>query len=92
MLVSEECMRVKAAILKEDVRLLFKTSNNTLLEKMTLVDALERLGIDHLFEDQINTTMNEIHKKEFDSCSLYDVALRFRLLRERGLWVSPGIC
>lgn len=80
----------KAKILKEDVRMLFQTFNGTLVEKMNLLDTLQRLGIDHLFEDQINTAITEIHETEFNSCSLYEVALRFRLLREHGLWVSPG--
>lgn len=91
MQISEECLRVKAAKLKEDVQMLFKTFNSTLLEKMTLVDTLQHLGIDHLFEEQINTAINEIHQNEFNSCGLYEVALHFHLLREHGLWVSPGI-
>ncbi|VAH39706.1 unnamed protein product [Triticum turgidum subsp. durum] len=89
--ISEECMRVKEAKLKEDVQILFKTFNNTPLEKMTFVDTLERLGIDHLFEEHINTAINEIHQSEFNSCSLYEVALCFRLLREHGVWVSPDV-
>lgn len=89
--ISEECMRVKAAKLKKDVQKLFKTFNSSLLEKMTLVDALQHLGIDHLFKEQINTVINEIHQSEFNSCGLYEVALHFRLLREHGLWVSPDV-
>ena len=91
MQISEESMMVKANKLKEDIHLLFKTFNNTVVEKMTLLDTLQRLGIDHLFQEQINTAMNQIHESEFNSCDLYDVSLRFRLLREHGIWVSPGI-
>uniref|UniRef100_R7WFZ2 (+)-delta-cadinene synthase isozyme C2 n=1 Tax=Aegilops tauschii TaxID=37682 RepID=R7WFZ2_AEGTA len=87
---SEDCMRVKAQKLQEDVQMLFQTFTSV-VQKMNLIDTLQRLGIDHLFEDQINTAMNEIHEKEFNSCSLYDVALRFRLLRESGLRVSPDV-
>lgn len=89
MQTSEDCMRVKAQKLQEDVQMLFQTFTSV-VQKMNLIDTLQCLGIDHLFEDQINTAMNEIHEKEFNSCSLYDVALRFRLLRESGLRVSPG--
>lgn len=85
MQISEECMHVKVAKLKEDVQMLFKTFNNT------FVDTLERLGIGHLFEEHINTAINEIHQSEFNSSGLYEVALCFRLLREHGVWVSPGI-
>ena len=91
MQISEDCMRDKADKLKEDIHLLFKTFNNTVVEKMTLLDTLQRLGIDHLFQEQINTAMNQIHESEFNSCDLYEVSLRFRLLREHGIWVSPGI-
>ncbi|BAF12017.1 Os03g0348200 [Oryza sativa Japonica Group] len=60
-------------------------------QKMNLVDTLQRLGIDHLFEEEIATTLNTIHGAEFDSPSLHDVALRFRLLRQQGLWVSSDV-
>ncbi|KAM3393486.1 hypothetical protein ACQJBY_014288 [Aegilops geniculata] len=89
--ISEECMSVKANKLKEEINLLFKSCKSTMVEKMTLLDTLQRLGIDHLFQGQINVLMNEIHKSEFKSCCLNEVALRFRLLREHGLWVSPDV-
>ncbi|XBI69442.1 hypothetical protein VPH35_064145 [Triticum aestivum] len=81
-------MRVKADKLKEDINLLF---NNTMVEQLTLLDALQRLGIDHLFQEQINTVINEIYESESNSSSLYEVALRFCLLREHGLWISPDV-
>uniref|UniRef100_A0ACD5ZP33 Uncharacterized protein n=1 Tax=Avena sativa TaxID=4498 RepID=A0ACD5ZP33_AVESA len=89
--ISKECMMVKEEKLKEDVHMLFKKFNTTMIKKLTLVDTLQRLGIDHLFEQQINIAINEIHEGEFDSCSLYDVSLHFRLLREYGLRVSPDV-
>ena len=70
--------------------MLFKTNNDTVV-KMSLVDKLQHLGIDHLFEDQIDTAMWQILKSEFSNYNLYEVALRFRLLREHGYCVSPGI-
>ncbi|XP_037475061.1 tau-cadinol synthase-like [Triticum dicoccoides] len=89
--ISEKCMRVKADKLKEDIHKLLKTSKGSVVEKMTLLDALQHLGIDHLFQEQINTVIDEIHKSEFNSDCLYEVALHFRLLREHGCWVSPDI-
>ncbi|KQJ81619.1 hypothetical protein BRADI_5g01823v3 [Brachypodium distachyon] len=89
--ISEECMKVKADKLKDDVCMLFKTFNNgTVVDKMILLDALQRLGIDHLFQEQINTAIKGIYESESNCCSLYEAALRFRLLREHGHWVSPG--
>uniref|UniRef100_A0A0E0FPG3 Terpene synthase N-terminal domain-containing protein n=2 Tax=Oryza TaxID=4527 RepID=A0A0E0FPG3_ORYNI len=43
----------------------------------------------HHFEEQINTTLRNIHSVEFYSSNLHEVALRFRLLRQQGYWVSP---
>lgn len=87
---SKQWMTLRAKKLKEDICMLFKTSNDTVV-KMSLVDKLQHLGIDHLFEDQIDTAMWQILKSEFSNYNLYEVALRFRLLREHGYCVSPGI-
>uniref|UniRef100_A0A0D9W3K1 Terpene synthase N-terminal domain-containing protein n=1 Tax=Leersia perrieri TaxID=77586 RepID=A0A0D9W3K1_9ORYZ len=87
---SEECMRQMADKLKKNVRTLFWTSNDV-VARMNLVDAIQRLGISHLFENEISSTLSDIHKNDFTSSSLQDIALRFRLLREHGLWVSPDV-
>ncbi|KAF7012904.1 hypothetical protein CFC21_027051 [Triticum aestivum] len=83
-------MKTRRDKLKKDVLLLFKTCTNN-LDRMTLVDVVQRLGIEHLFEEQTATALTDIHRSEFNSSNLHDVSLRFRLLREHGLWVSPGI-
>uniref|UniRef100_A0A0D9ZJ44 Terpene synthase N-terminal domain-containing protein n=1 Tax=Oryza glumipatula TaxID=40148 RepID=A0A0D9ZJ44_9ORYZ len=85
---SEDWMMEKADKLKQDVRILFETHNDT-AKKMHLVDAVQRLGIDHLFQDEINNAISDIKESEFTSSSLHEVALHFRLLREHGIWVSP---
>ncbi|RLM69371.1 alpha-humulene synthase-like [Panicum miliaceum] len=73
--------------LKEEVTGLFGACKNV-TEKLNLVDTLQHLGIDHLFEEPIATTLSSIHNTEFNSSSLHEVALRFRLLRQHGFWVS----
>lgn len=87
---SEEWMRERADKLKKDVAMLFQACDDV-VGKMNLVDAIQHLGINHLFEEQIDTALSDIHGSEFNSSNLHEVALRFRLLREHGLWVSPGI-
>jgi hypothetical protein len=87
---SEEWMKTRILKLKEDVDIYFKSCVNG-LEKMNLVDAVKRLGIEHLFVVPISTALCDLHRSDFISSSLHEVALRFRLLREHGLWVSPGI-
>jgi hypothetical protein len=81
----------RADELKEDVHMMFNTGNST-TERMFLVDTLQHLGIGHHFEEQIHNTLRELSQNQFaGSASLCEEALRFRLLREHGHWVSPGI-
>lgn len=87
---SEEWMRERADKLKKDVAMLFQACDDV-VGKMNLVDAIQHLGINHLFEEQIDTALCDIHGSEFNSSNLHEVALRFRLLREHGLWVPPDV-
>uniref|UniRef100_A0A0E0HCB2 Terpene synthase n=2 Tax=Oryza nivara TaxID=4536 RepID=A0A0E0HCB2_ORYNI len=87
---SKEWMMNKADKLKQAVRTLFRTCND-MVDKMHLVDAIQRLGIDHLFQEEISSTLSDINGSQFASNSLHEVALRFRLLRENGFWVSPDV-
>ncbi|KAF8645556.1 hypothetical protein HU200_066148 [Digitaria exilis] len=58
-------------------------------EKIELVDTVEHLGIRHHFEDEIADALCNIQHMELNSLNLHEVSLRFRLLREHGLCVSP---
>ncbi|KAL5214058.1 hypothetical protein ABZP36_003210, partial [Zizania latifolia] len=84
---SEQWMVERANKLKEDVRTRLQTCNDV-VERMHLVDAIQRLGIDHLFKKDLCSILSVINGSEFPSSSLHDVATRFRLLREHGFWVS----
>jgi hypothetical protein len=89
---SEEWMVKRAEKLKEDVHMMFNAGNSTSAGRMFLVDALQHLGIDHHFQEQIHITLRELSQNQLaSSASLCEEALRFRLLREHGHWVSPGI-
>ncbi|CAL4914377.1 unnamed protein product [Urochloa decumbens] len=87
--ISDEGMMERVNQLKGEVSGLFEACKNV-VEKMDLVDVLQHLGIDHHFKEQIATTLSSIHRDEFNSSSLHEVALRFRLLRQHGFWVSAG--
>ncbi|XP_037488839.1 tau-cadinol synthase-like [Triticum dicoccoides] len=87
---SEKWMSARVDKLKEDVDMLFKSCNCT-VERMTLLDTVQRLGIDHHFKKHVDTTLSQIFEDEFSSSSLHQVALRFGLLREHGLWVSSNV-
>uniref|UniRef100_A0ACD6A9N9 Uncharacterized protein n=1 Tax=Avena sativa TaxID=4498 RepID=A0ACD6A9N9_AVESA len=88
---SEESMMARADKLKEDVRMMFSTASST-TRRLILLDTLQHLGIDHHFEEQIHDTLRQISQNQLtSSASLYEEALRFRLLREHGHWVSPDV-
>lgn len=85
--ISDEKMMERVTELKVEVVGLFEACKD-LVEKMNLVDVLQHLGIDHHFKEQIAAALNNIQGAEFNSSSLHEVALRFRLLRQHGFWVS----
>ncbi|OQU82480.1 hypothetical protein SORBI_3006G247500 [Sorghum bicolor] len=87
-LQSEEWTAERVNQLKEKICGLFEACTTT-VEQLNLVDTLQHLSIDHHFNNQINSVLTSAHGAEFTSACLHDVALRFRLLRQQGFWVSP---
>ncbi|CAL4993756.1 unnamed protein product [Urochloa decumbens] len=86
--MEEKWQKERIGTLKEKVIQLFAASKD-MVEKMNLVDTIQHLGIEHLFKNQIADALSYIQHLELNSSTLHDVSLRFRLLRENGLWVSP---
>ncbi|GLT59065.1 hypothetical protein SLA2020_319070 [Shorea laevis] len=64
-------------------------------ESLTMIDAVQRLGIDHYFQDEIEQVLQKhylIHGNGgYLGLNLHEVALRFRLLRQQGYYVSAGL-
>ncbi|KAK9155419.1 hypothetical protein Sjap_002899 [Stephania japonica] len=84
--------------LKEDVReaLLFGNGDETLgtLEKLELIDALQRLGIDYLFKNEIERILHDAFENKANFVldnDLHSKALYFRLLRQHGYEVSHDV-
>ncbi|XP_027355362.1 (-)-germacrene D synthase-like [Abrus precatorius] len=87
-------------ILKEKVRKMLVPENENAirsLEDAKLIDSIQRLGIYYHFEHEIELVLQSIHHNYVengvitqigDLCSL---ALVFRLLRQQGYHISPGI-
>jgi hypothetical protein len=79
---SEEWMRERRDKLNGEVGRMFEAAKAmSMADTVKLVDTLERLGI------------CRVHDEELDfgnSNDLHVVALRFRLLRQHGFWVSAG--
>ncbi|CAL5002251.1 unnamed protein product [Urochloa decumbens] len=87
--MSEGSMRERVSQLSKEVCGLFEACSDNAVHQMNLVDTLQHLGIDHLFEEKIGSTLSRIHGSGFSSSNLHEAALRFRLLRTHGLWISP---
>lgn len=67
------------------------------LESLVMIDAIQRLGIDHHFHNQIEQVLGKhnmiLHSKDgYQGQDLHEVALRFRLLRQQGYHVPAGVC
>lgn len=64
------------------------------LQVLHMIDAIQHLGIDHYFQDQIGATLQRQYQKAktyFHQINdLYDISLRFRLLRQEGYYISSG--
>lgn len=76
--------------------LLSETAKNGSLEVLNMIDGIQRLGIDHCFKEEIEAILKEQYTimathHYFDTkCSLHEVALRFRLLRQHGYFIPSG--
>ncbi|TVU46954.1 hypothetical protein EJB05_06528, partial [Eragrostis curvula] len=92
---SQERMRERAHQLQGEVRRMFEAGKaKSAVELATLVDTIEHLGIDHYFRDEIAAAMRRVCSEELEFSSsndLHVVALRFRLLRQHGIWVSADV-
>ncbi|KAF7822845.1 putative terpene synthase 2 [Senna tora] len=82
--------------LKDQVgRLLLEKADHP-LEKLKLIDNLQRLGVSYHFESEIEEILEDIHTKHnnpssFDAKDVHSISLCFRLLRQQGYNASPDI-
>ncbi|PHT98092.1 Beta-caryophyllene synthase [Capsicum chinense] len=72
--------------------MLVKTLDN-IIQKLVLIDAIQRLGVEYHFENEIKTSIQNIfdeseQNKNEDDVDLYVVALRFRLVRQQRHYMS----
>ncbi|KAK4737148.1 hypothetical protein R3W88_000845 [Solanum pinnatisectum] len=69
---------------------------NTSLEKLELIDKIQRSGVSYHFEEEIEASLQMIYEAYYEcnnifgDDNLYVVALGFRLLRQQGYFVSFG--
>ncbi|KAA8515440.1 hypothetical protein F0562_018949 [Nyssa sinensis] len=74
--------------LKEVRHLFSKVGDDDPLQGLIMIDAIQRLGFDYYFQEEIEAVLQRqymaISDTHFDKNDLYEVSLRFRLLRQEG--------
>jgi hypothetical protein len=90
-------MQEKAHAMKEEVRQILlaaaaaSSCDDDLVQKLELVDALQRLGVDYHFKKEIDDLLLAVYgDNDGGSDDLYTASLRFYLLRKHGYAVSSG--
>ncbi|CAD6266228.1 unnamed protein product [Miscanthus lutarioriparius] len=95
-------MQEKASAKKEEVRRIVldaaaASGSDGLVRKLELVDALQRLGVDYHYKEEIDALLRAVHEDHHDhgasasSDDLYVTSLRFYLLRKHGYAVSSDV-
>ncbi|XP_021302854.1 zingiberene synthase-like isoform X2 [Sorghum bicolor] len=83
-------MQERVDKLREEVAKMIVSSTTT-SSRLHLIDALERLCLDHLFEQEISATLAQIETADVTDWDLGTVALWFCLLRKHRYTVSPDV-
>lgn len=87
---STQRMTKRVEELKERVRNLFEETSDV-SQTMNLVDSIQLLGLDYHFEKEIAAALRLIYEAaDAKNYGLYEVSLRFRLLRQHGYYLSAG--
>ncbi|KAG0516507.1 hypothetical protein BDA96_09G009100 [Sorghum bicolor] len=82
-------MEERAEKLREEVAEMIASSSTSTASMLRLIDALERLCLDHLFEEEISAALAELETADVSDWDLGTVALWFCLLRKHRYRVSP---
>jgi (3S)-linalool synthase len=78
--------------LVEATRRTLRNESTDSTDKMRLIDSLQRLGLNHHFEQDIKEMLQNEHKMNTNQdSSLFTTSLRFRLLRHNGFNVTPDV-
>ena len=86
-------MKERAQIKEEEVRriILEIVASSNLVQKLELVDTLQRIGVDYHYKKELSDLLCSIYNDEDGgSDDLYITSLRFYLLRRQGYTVSAG--
>ncbi|XP_059660943.1 (3S,6E)-nerolidol synthase 1-like [Cornus florida] len=90
-------LHIKHAKKLNEVKHSFSKVGEDPLEGLAMIDAVQRLGIDYHFHEKIDEVLQRHYTKiNTHTCvdnydDLYEVSLRFRLLRQEGYYVTAGV-
>ncbi|KAK4576358.1 hypothetical protein RGQ29_027073 [Quercus rubra] len=90
----EDNLKLQVQEMKEEVRRMLTSPVEEPSQKLNLIDLLQRLGVSYHYENEIEKTLQQLHKTLYDrddqenADDLYNVALQFRLLRQQGYYIS----
>ncbi|XLR34481.1 hypothetical protein S83_062381, partial [Arachis hypogaea] len=79
---------------KEKVKINLSSNDNNILQKLSLIDSIQRLSISYHFENEIDKILVQIHKDftnkdlAIEERDLHFITLLFRLFRQRGYNIS----
>ncbi|XP_037496550.1 probable terpene synthase 13 [Jatropha curcas] len=86
------CVKHHGERLRAFKQTLAKTSCEDAVEGLVMIDAIQRLGIEYNFQEEIDAILKRQYliptTNDYD---LHETALRFRLLRQEGYHVLPGV-
>ncbi|XP_038905757.1 (+)-gamma-cadinene synthase-like [Benincasa hispida] len=93
----DDGMKEQVKKLKEEIRMMVVVYVENPLEKLKLVDSIQRLGVSYHFENEIDQILEHLYvsystllNKDGDE-DLHTIALLFRLLRQQGYRISCDI-
>ncbi|KAK4718669.1 hypothetical protein R3W88_017007 [Solanum pinnatisectum] len=77
---------------KERIRKMLVEAPEGSLQKLVLIDAMQRLGVAYHFDNEIETSIQNIFDaSKWNDDNLYVVSLRFRLVRQQGHYMSSDV-
>nr|POF14722.1 (-)-germacrene d synthase [Quercus suber] len=90
----EDNWKLQVQEMKEEVRRRLTSPVEEPSQKLKLIDLLQRLGVSYHYENEIEKTLQQLHRTLYDrddqenADDLYNVALQFRLFRQQGYYIS----
>lgn len=83
-------------VLKEKVRTMLVAAGTKPMQKINLINTIERLGLSYHFREEIEYQLEDLFHSHANpehiakECDLFNTALSFRIFRQHGYKISCG--